>query len=423
MRAVGTAFLAVSVLGAAFTVLAVAAPRRPSVLAFPFFMAGWLTGELAALHIVWQVVATIVFVALGALSEPAGWVGLAISAASWAGLAIAARWHATTAAVLAEAMGDAGVGDPTGRAAEAVGAAAAVVSRGQLLSPFRMRTHGVERVSNLAYGEYRRHRLDVYRPPGDATGRPVVLQIHGGAWVVGDKRQQGQPLLYHLAERGWVGVAPNYRLSPAATFPDHLVDVKRALAWVRRHGTEYGADPSTVVVTGGSAGGHLAALLALTPNDRRYQPGFEDVDTSVLACVPMYGVYDFLDQHGVRGRDAMRPFLERLVMKCSPEECRDRWEAASPISLVRPDAPPFFVVHGGHDTLAWVEDARSFVAALRAVSKQPVVYVELPHAQHAFDVMYSVRTAYVVDAIARWLDGLRAAPRSAERPDVEVLGR
>jgi acetyl esterase/lipase len=415
------AFLAVSLVGATFTLLAVAAPRRPAVLAFPLFIAGWVTGELALLHVAWQVVATVVFVALGALREPAGWAGLGVTALSWAALAVVARRQGTTAAVLTEAMGDALAGDRGRRVAEGA-AVAAVVSRRQLLSPFRMHARAVERIPDLAYGEDRRHRLDLYRRRDGEGRRPVVLQIHGGAWVVGDKRQQGQPLLYHLAQRGWVGVAPNYRRSPRATFPDHLVDVKRALAWVRRHGPDYGADPGFVVVTGGSAGGHLAALVALTPDDPRYQPGFEAVDTAVQACVPMYGVYDFLDRHGVRGRDAMRPFLERFVMKCAPEECLGLWEAASPIDLVRPDAPPFFVVHGGHDTLAWVEDARFFVEALRAVSRNPVVYAELPHAQHAFDVMYSVRTAYVVDAIGRWLDGLRGVSRGPVDAAVDVDG-
>jgi acetyl esterase/lipase len=120
----------------------------------------------------------------------------------------------------------------------------------------------------------------------------------------------------------------------------------------------------------------------------------------------------------VRGRAAMRPFLQRLVMKCSPEECHDRWVAASPINQVRADAPPFFVVHGGHDTLAWVEDTRWFVETLRAVSHNPVLYAELPRTQHAFDVMYTVRTAYVVDAISRWLEGLRTgAPAVAAQLD------
>jgi acetyl esterase/lipase len=407
MPLVPDVFLAVSVVGALFTLLALAAPRRPAALAFPLFLAGWVTGELAALHVGWQLVATAVFVALGAVTGPAGLAAMALNVVSWSALVVVARRHRGAATVLARATGE--VGDDV-----TVAPASGVVSRAQLLSPFRMRAGGVERVANVAYGEGRRHRLDVYRALDGGDRRPVMLQIHGGAWVIGDKRQQGQPLLYELARRGWVGVAPNYRRSPRATFPDHLVDVKRALAWVREHGPEHGADPSFVAVTGGSAGGHLAALVALTPNDPRYQPGFEDVDTAVAACVPMYGVYDFLDQGGIRGRlDSMVPFLERVVMKCSAVDDRDRWEAASPVNLVRPEAPPFFVVHGGHDTLAWVEDARRFVDALRAVSAQPVVYAELPHTQHAFDVMYSVRTALVVDAVARWLDALRAAHRPA----------
>ena len=422
MHGVPTAFLAVSLVGAGFTLLAVTTPRRPVVLSFPIFMAGWVTGELAWFHIAWQVVASLGFIAFGALRGPEGWAALGVSLASWAGLVAAARSQRGTEPVLAAALKEMVGVDAREQAAEhAVTAAARVVSRRQLLSPFRMRPGDVDVVRDLPYGEDRRHRLDVYRRRDAEPGSPVLLQIHGGAWVIGDKRQQGQPLLHHLAERGWVGVAPNYRRSPRATFPDHLVDVKRAVAWVRTHATEYGADPDFVAVTGGSAGGHLAALLALTPNDAAYQPGFETVDTSVSACVPMYGVYDFLDQHGVRGRAAMRPFLQHAVMKCSPDECRDRWEAASPINQVRPDAPPFFVVHGGHDTLSWVEDARWFVETLRAVSHNPVLYAELPGTQHAFDVMYTVRTAYVVDAISRWLEHLRRGVPASVAP-VTALG-
>ena len=132
-----------------------------------------------------------------------------------------------------------------------------------------------------------------------------MFQIHGGAWVIGDKSQQALPLMLHLAADGWVCVTTNYRLSPTCHRPDHLVDCKRALAWIREHIAEYGGDPDFVVVTGGSAGGHLAALVALTANDPQFQPGFEAADTSVIGCVPFYGVYDFVDvfaQPGASGR-------------------------------------------------------------------------------------------------------------------------
>jgi acetyl esterase/lipase len=415
------AFLIVSLVGLAFTLLALLAPRRPFVLTPLIFFAGWLTGELALFHVAWQVVATIVFVVLGALDGTTGWIGLAITGVSWLGLLVAYRRHGGVAPLLDEAMRNA-IPESLA-AADTPVPIGPTISRRQLLSPFRMRTADVEVVRNLAYGEHKRNRLDVYRHADGATGRPVLLQIHGGAWVIGNKRQQGQPMMYDLASRGWVCVAPNYRLSPRATFPDHLVDVKRALAWVREHIHEHGGDPSFVVVTGGSAGGHLAALLALTPNRPELQPGFEHVDTSVSACVPMYGVFDFLDQHKVRRRASMRPFLQPVVMKCSPTACRDSWELASPISQVNPDAPPFFVVSSVHDTLAWVEDARHFVQALRQVSHEPVLYAELRHAQHAFDVMYTVRAAHVVHAIGRWLDYLWSSRGTESQPDAVSAGQ
>ncbi|MEX2100182.1 MAG: alpha/beta hydrolase [Acidimicrobiia bacterium] len=415
-----TVFLVVACVGAMFTLLALTTPRHPAVFSFPIFMIGWATGELALFHLAWQAIATIVFVALGALNEPGGWIGLAITLASWTGLWVAERRQGTAAAILDEALHDTLAEEHEATIAGDAAAVERIVSRRQLLSPFRMRTAGIECTRDIEYGEHHRNKLDVYRPAEAGERRPVLLQIHGGAWVIGNKRQQGQPLMHHLAERGWVCVAPNYRLSPKATFPDHLVDVKRALAWVRTHIAESGGDPDFVVVTGGSAGGHLASFLALTANQPQYQPGLEGIATSVAACVPMYGVYDFLDRHRVRGRASMRPFLQPIVMKCSPKRCPELWEAASPISHVRADAPPFLVIHGRSDSLAWVEDARYFVDALREVSESPVLYAELPYTQHAFDVMYTVRTARVAHSIGRWLEHLHGGRESVQMHEARL---
>jgi acetyl esterase/lipase len=456
-------FLGVSAIGALATLSALVPGRRLRWLVVPYFFSAWLTGELAIHHVAWQAVATLVFVRLGALDAWPGWAGLALSGASWTGLVVLQRRATGAPAVLEQALRTglgndyrdflppalavAGLGAPPPRRSGAhagVGATRAGGNRSaataprparprpegapirRLVRPFHMRDPHVERLRDIPYGDAgKRHRLDVYRPASHPERCPILLQIHGGGWVIGQKQQQGQPLMHLLAARGWVCVAPNYRLSPKATFPDHLLDVKRALAWVRRHGAAYGADPDFVVVTGGSAGGHLASLLALTANEPALQPGFEDVDTSVAACVPFYGVYDFLDRHGVRGEAmAMMPFLERLVMKCSPADARERWERASPIALVRPDAPPFFVVHGTHDSLAFVEDTRHFVAALRAVSRSPVVYAELPGAQHAFDVFHSLRCAYAVDAVWRFVEWVYARHRRRAAGTAEaVAGR
>ena len=263
---------------------------------------------------------------------------------------------------------------------------------------------------NVPYGGAgRRNHLDIWRRadlPADARA-PVLLQVHGGAWVVGQKEFQANPLMAHLAERGWVCVAINYRLSPRATWPDHIIDVKRAIAWVRDHVADHGGDPDFLVITGGSAGGHLSSLAAVTPGLTDFQPGFEEADTSVAAAVPFYGVYDFTDRHGFANPD-LEHLLTDFVFKSRLSEDRDRWDQASPMSHIGPDAPPFFVLHGTNDTLVPVEEARAFSAMLRPVSRQPVVYAELLRAQHAFESLPSVRAHHTVHAVERFLAVVRS---------------
>jgi acetyl esterase/lipase len=269
--------------------------------------------------------------------------------------------------------------------------------------------------SNISYGQYgSANHLDIWRRPDlDRTGRaPVLLQIPGGAWTTGNKRGQAHPLMSHLAELGWICVAINYRHSPRNTWPDHIVDVKRALAWVKEHIAEYGGDPEFVAITGGSAGGHLSSLAALTPNDPQFQPGFEDADTRVQAAIPFYGVYDF-----TRFDDSMHTMMPGLLVKSiikqRPSTHLQTFAAASPIHHVNPDAPPFFVLHGKNDSLAFVEQARAFVTKLREVSAQPVVYAELPFTQHAFDIFGSARAAHAAVAVEQFLAEVYAAQRQA----------
>ena len=261
-------------------------------------------------------------------------------------------------------------------------------------------------------------RLDAYLPTEPASEpRPAIVQVHGGGWIVGSRSEQGIPLLNHLAQHGWVGFNVDYRLSPQATYPDHVVDVKAAIAWVREHAGEFGADPDFICITGGSAGGHLCALAALTAGDRSLQPGFEDADTCVAAAVPFYGVYDLTDAEGVYYSELLEWVLEQLVFKRSLEEDPELFRSASPTWRVHAGAPPFCVLHGDRDTLVPVADARRFVAELRAVSREPVVYAELAGAEHAFDLLPSLRTARVVETIERFLATVhagRGAVASAE---------
>ena len=142
-------------------------------------------------------------------------------------------------------------------------------------------------------------------------------------------------------------------------------------------------DAGFVAVTGGSAGGHLAALMGLTANRPELQPDNPGIDTTVQACIPFYGIYDFLvryDQHP--NRQAYERFLTGKVLHESVQDNPALWDLASPVAQIHADAPPFMIVHGTHDSLAAVAEGRVFSAKLRGVSRQPVVYVEMPGAEH-----------------------------------------
>ena len=281
------------------------------------------------------------------------------------------------------------------------------ITVGEWARPLHFARDGITTLTDIAYGEHGDfNKLDIVRPAGPVVpGRPVLLHIHGGAWMIGQKSKEALPLIRHLAQRGWVVATINYRLSPAAKWPAHIVDAKRALAWVKAHIAEHGGDPNFIAVSGGSAGGHLTSLLALTPNDPAFQPGFEDVDTQVQAAVPFYGKYDFIDRDGlVKGSHGFTEFLADKVMPCSPPDDPALWDDASPAQRLHAGAPPFFVLQGTYDTLIFVQEARAFVAKLRAVSKAPVVYAEQAGAQHAYDALHSIRTEFAVDAVHRFLE-------------------
>jgi acetyl esterase/lipase len=415
------AFLFVSLIGAWFTYNAHVPHRHGRVFTVPSFFAGWLTDELAAHHVAWQAAATVAFVLAGALAQWPGWAALAITFASWAGLLALIPIHRRGKRVIEAALVE-GLGLDY-RSRIAAGSRRRLLGpepRGRLALPFRLSDPEVAITRSVEYAPDAgtRHRLDVYAPRAGARDAPVLLQIHGGAWVVGHRRNQALPLMLHLASRGWICVAANYRLSPAATFPDHIVDVKLAIKWIREHIAEYGGDPDFVAATGGSAGGHLSALAALTANDPEYQPGIEEVDTSLRACVPFYGAYDWTNRFNYWPNDGMIRFLERYVVKRPFSEAPELYDRASPMGRVNADAPAFFVIHGTHDSLVPVEEAARFAARLREVSRSPVVYAELPGAQHAFDVFYSRRSLYTVRAVHRFLAFVHSCARA--RPGTEA---
>jgi acetyl esterase/lipase len=387
------AFLVIGVLALVVTANAIR-PVGRNMLRMPSFFASWLAIELAGWCLLLELVVAGVLVAVGALHGWAGWTGLATIALSCAGLCwVIARAGRTSAALAA-----AGV-SPRGSAR---------FPRAHVLFPFLMkRRPGVRVDRDIVYGEVDgiELRLDVYRPAEGGDRRPGILQVHGGDWAYSDKGMEAIPLLGHLAASGWVCLAANYRLSPAFAFPAHLHDLKRAVAWYRQHAPEYGADPDFLCVTGGSAGAHLASLVALTSGQPGYQPGFEEADTSIAAAVCFYGVYDFTNRLGTWSAGRMRR-LERVVVQRTLADDPAAFAAASPMDWVHSDAPPFFILHGDIDTLSSVAEAREFVTRLCAASSHEVIYAELPGAQHNFDLFPSHRCARAIESAERFLSAI-----------------
>ncbi|MDW3217790.1 MAG: alpha/beta hydrolase [Acidimicrobiales bacterium] len=384
-----------------FTILAgfglvgalVANGRPPVIIGLPSTITGFFMAELGRALIPVQMVVTAVWVAVGALDEPIGFVGLGLTVAGWLLLVLADRRSRRVPDVL-----DAQV--PVLRTLD--------VDR----SPVRLRAtlrpsfEGVEIRRNETYGPEARNHADVYLP-AERVGAPIVLQIHGGGWVAGKKEQQGQPLLSHFTAQGWIGVAINYRMGPKHRLPAAVHDVKRAIAWIREQAPSWGGDAGQILVTGGSAGGHLTALAALTIGDRSLQPGFEDADCSVAAAAPMYGVFDMTDAAGHRGRSRMTPFLDRMVMSTRHADDPVGWNALSPITRLHPDSPPMFAVSCAYDTLVPIAESRDFGRALVEISPDSH-FVELPHAHHAFDVIGGVRATHVIRAVERWASSVVA---------------
>jgi acetyl esterase/lipase len=386
-------YLVTATLVACCTLFALAPMRRPAALGRLSSILGYFVNEMPFVTFYWLLASTLLAFGQGDINSPGGWVAFGVAVVATAGLAVVA-WRGLQAGPAIDTAMSKGLGAGWRSAIDSEMTARRRRSLPWariLFTPFIIRRRDVERVANISYGDAgAANLLDLYRHRSHPSGGPTLIHLHGGAFVGGKKNNEARPLIYRLASQGWLCISANYRLSPAATFPDHLIDVKRAIAWVREHGREYGTDPAVVFVAGSSAGAHLAALAALTPNDPDFQPGFEHVDTSVTAAICLYGYYGPLDTNE-------RP-------------------PSSPVAYAGPGAPPFFIAHGDQDTKVFVEDARLFVERLRSTSSSPVVYTELPGAQHSFDLFHSIRFEKVVDAIEAFTAWVRSRDRAGPSP-------
>jgi acetyl esterase/lipase len=356
-----------------WTVNALRRPVPPDRRLPPLWLPAMLVSELAPIYFVGRSLIAVFFLALGAADRPIGIAGLGLFLASQVGLVVL-MWRGVAAA------------RHTGHSP----------AWWTLFKTWERLPDGVERGVEIPYWDSL--TLDSYGRAGLAQA-PTLVYVHPGSWMRGRPGRQARAMFHRLAARGWLVLDIRYPLSPDATFPEHLIGVKRAVAWAKSEGRRLGADPGRVVISGGSSGAHLAALAALTAGKPGLQPGFDDADVSVAACVVFYGIYDLLIRNPTRFD---WPFIAKTVMKARATDAPELYELGSPVDQVHPEAPPFLVVHGEYDSVVLAAESEHFVSALRA-SEVDVEYLEVPGAQHGFDAIASIRSRAVANRCVEWL--------------------
>lgn len=210
---------------------------------------------------------------------------------------------------------------------------------------------------NIAYSTHDETVLDVYQSKrAAASKRPAVMVIHGGGWVGGKKENVFDRLCLPFLDKGFVVVNVEYRLAPGALAPAAVNDVLAASKWLHNNAGRYGIDKKRIIVTGDSAGGHLALMVGLTPKKAQLGP-----PTRVAAVINFYGITDVQDQ--LEG-DHMRDYATKWL----PDSLPDRQELArrvSPVSWVRRGAPPVLTIHGDADPIVPYEHGVDLTKELR----------------------------------------------------------
>jgi acetyl esterase/lipase len=326
---------------------------------------------------------------------------------------LAPLWLGVTVATFAVGAALGGLGNPAGVAGATALAVAAVLLvlltvrahraarrlRPLIVGPVRRRRRALFRVRHIptppGVEEVRRVdyapgvTLDLVRPEVVPLTAPVLVYVHGGGWTGGDPQHQARDLYHALALDGWVVLAIRYPFAPAATVEAQIATVHAAVRWARTGLAGYGTAATSVALAGGSAGGHLAAMAALTAPH----------GDAVAACVGVYGVYDLANRNRTRAHWGM---IASDVVRQTVAEAPQRYRALSPIDNVHDGSPPMLLVHGTRDTLVPVAEARQFASVLREAGR-PVDLVEVDGAEHAFDALGAIRSRTTAAVIRDWL--------------------
>lgn len=285
-------------------------------------------------------------------------------------------------------------------AAAAQAAPSQIVENASLMAPAEL--NSVTSLYNIEFARVADERLllDLHLPatPGP---HPVLLWLHTGAWVTGER---GGGTALRQATRGYAVASIDYRLAPDWIFPAQLEDCKAAIRWLRANAAEYNLDPNRVGVIGASAGGHLAALLGTTAGIAELEGSYlgnPEFSSSVRAVVDFYGPTDLLKLReqalpcmGVDPNASWAP--PSLFIGCPIQECPDKTSAANPMTYITPDDPPFLIIHGTADCLVPWQQSQLLHDALTAQGRSSTLHI-LQGAEHGGDAFETLQYRQVVD--------------------------
>jgi acetyl esterase/lipase len=278
-------------------------------------------------------------------------------------------------------------------------------------------------------GSDRQLLADIWEPAaGVERSGTAIVHLYGGSWHFFDKDVLTRPLFRQLAAQGHVVMDAAHRSCPETDVFGMVGDVHRSVAWIKANAERYGIDPERVVVMGASSGAHIGLLAAYAPDDPRLVPEeLRGTDTRVMAVVSWYGIPEMTSavKRWLGQEASARPRTEwhrkepgklanrlntwllgrpltaaqsppgppvrqmvRHLLAVEPEGADTAlYDLASPIHHVNPACPPTLLFQGTHDAVVPLEAARRLHQAVEAAGV-PVVYVEYPWSEHAFELMY-----------------------------------
>lgn len=227
-------------------------------------------------------------------------------------------------------------------------------------------------------------KLDVYLPEQGEGPFPVIISIHGGAFCMGDKQDhQLIPMLEGL-NRGYAVVSINYRLSGEAIWPAQIIDVKKAIEYVKLNAKKYNLNPGKIAVWGGSAGGHLSAMVGTSIHCEQISGQYCKFDSSVNAVVDWFGPIDFLKMDEQLKISNLGPLdhndedsPESRLLGRKITEIADLVEQANPMTYITKNVPSFFIQHGRIDNLVPYQQSENLYNKLVEVGGKDKVQFEI----------------------------------------------